>query len=250
MKSLNLLRKLAVTTTLLAAAFGCTATTPDQTAADARIVAADARADVAVAHARVTAADANVKAAEADARVDALTVRRAETKSNARVIPPGTLLKVSLIDSIDSDTSVAGDHFLASLAEAVVIDGATLLSRGTRVRGRVLNAEGAGKVKGRAVIQLELTDIVQSNNRMIPIKTRTFEETAGSTQTRDAQVIAGGAGVGAVIGAIVGGKKGAAIGAVTGGGAGTGVVLATKGEEIHYDPETRLDFTLVNSVGL
>jgi len=33
--------------------------------------------------------------------------------------------------------------------------------------------------------------------------------------------------------AIAGGKKGAAIGAVTGGGAGTGVVLATKGKEIH-----------------
>lgn len=61
---------------------------------------------------------------------------------------------------------------------------------------------------------------------------------------------AGGAGVGAAIGAIAGGKKGAAIGAATGGGAGTGVVLATKGQEIHYGPETRLNFTLTNSVKL
>ena len=43
---------------------------------------------------------------------------------------------------------------------------------------------------------------------------------------------------------------GRAIGAATGGGAGTGVVLATKGEEIHYDPETRLDFTVANSIEL
>jgi hypothetical protein len=50
------------------------------------------------------------------------------------------------------------------------------------------------------------------------------------------------------IGAIAGGKKGAGIGALTGGGAGTGVVLATKGNEIRYAPETRLSFTLANSV--
>ena len=55
-------------------------------------------------------------------------------------------------------------------------------------------------------------------------------------------------GVGAVIGAIAGGAKGAGVGAATGGGAGTGVVLATKGKEIRYGPETRLNFTLTNSV--
>ncbi len=85
---------------------------------------------------------------------------------------------------------------------------------------------------------------------MIPITTNTFAATADSQQKRDAGIIAGGAGVGAAIGAIAGGKKGAAIGAATGGGAGTGVVLATKGEEIHYGPETRLNFTLTNSVRL
>jgi hypothetical protein len=42
--------------------------------------------------------------------------------------------------------------------------------------------------------------------------------------------------------------RGAGIGAVTGGGVGTGVVLATKGKEIQYGLETRLNFILVNSV--
>jgi hypothetical protein len=104
-------------------------------------------------------------------------------------------------------------------------------------------------VKGRSSISLKLTDIVQGD-RTIPITTNTYATTSDSQQGRDAGVIAGGAGVGAVIGAIAGGKKGAAIGAATGGGAGTGVVLATKGEEIHYGPETRLNFTLTNSVKL
>ena len=102
-------------------------------------------------------------------------------------------------------------------------------------------------MKGRASIRLELTEIIQGD-RTIAITTDTHSATAESQQSRDAKVIAGGAGVGAVIGAIAGGKKGAVIGAATGGGAGTGVVLATKGKQIHYGPETRLNFTLTNSV--
>jgi hypothetical protein len=51
-----------------------------------------------------------------------------------------------------------------------------------------------------------------------------------------------------LIGGIAGGGKGAAIGAAVGGGAGTGTVLATKGKDLHYPPETKITFTLMNSV--
>ena len=244
--------------TLLVAVFGCSAESSEKAAAvarvkaaDARVVAADANARVEAADARVKAADADVVAADADARVKApanppakAVVSAARTKV---VIPSGTLLKVSLIDALNSDTSSAGDRFLASLAESVVINGATLLQKGTKVRGRVIEAEGSGRVKGRASIRLALTDIVQGD-RMVAIITDPLNATADSSTTRDAEIIAGGAGVGAVIGAVAGGKKGAGIGAVTGGGAGTGVVLATKGKEVRYDSETRLNFTLTNSV--
>ena len=45
-----------------------------------------------------------------------------------------------------------------------------------------------------------------------------------------------GADAGAVIGGLLGGKDGAAKGAAVGGGAGTGVVLATKGQEMRLGP--------------
>ena len=61
---------------------------------------------------------------------------------------------------------------------------------------------------------------------------------------RDAKVIGGTAGVGAIIGAITGGGKGAATGAAVGGAAGTGAVLVTKGKEVDYPAESRLTFTL------
>jgi hypothetical protein len=254
--------------------FSCSSASPEKAAADARSEAADARVDATNANARATAADAHVKAADArvkaadagvvaadarvvaadaDARVKAAanpTAKETFNPSKARVvIPSGTVLEVSLIDPVNSDTSSPGDRFMASLAESVVINGATLLEKGTKVRGRVIDADGSGRVKGRAAIRLALTDIMQGE-KAVAIRTETFAATADSTQTRDAEVIAGGAGVGAAIGAIAGGKKGAAIGAATGGSAGTGVVLATKGKEIHYGPETRLNFTLSNSVKL
>jgi len=243
--------------------FGCAAESSEKAAADARVEAAAARVNAADANARVKAADAHVKAA--DARVDAADAGVEASKADARVnttttpaakaaavkskltIPSGTVLEVLLIDGISSDTNSAGDRFLASLAEAVIVDGSTLLPKGTKVRGHVIEAEGSDRVKGRASIRLALTDIMQGNNA-IAITTDTFTATAESSTARDAGVIAGGAGVGAAIGAIAGGKKGAAIGAAAGGGVGTGAVLATKGKEIRYAPETRLSFTLANSV--
>lgn len=269
----NLVR-FALISGVLAGAFGCSASSSsEEAAAEARVEAADARLNAADATARgkaaeahVRAADAAVDAADADVRAANAAVDAADEDQRARqtakpsvrnstapryraVIPAGTTLKVSLLDGVDSETSSAGDNFTASLTESVVIDGATLLQKGTKVRGRVINADGAGRVEGRASIELVLTDIMQ-NDRMIPISTQTFAATAESTQKRDVGVVAGAAGVGAVIGAIAGGKKGAGIGAITGGGAGTGVVLATKGKQIHYGPETRLSFTLANSVEL
>jgi hypothetical protein len=249
------LYKFVLISTLSVVLLGCAANSSEKEAADARATAVDARANAADADARVTAADAHVRAADAavdaaDADARVLAAKEADRPSKTRfLIPSGTLLKVALLDALDSNTSSAGDNFMANLSEDVVIHDITLLQKGVKVRGRVVEVEKAGRVKGRATIRLALTDIVQGE-MMIPITTETFSATADSTQKRDTGVIAGGAGVGAVIGAIAGGKKGAAIGAATGGGAGTGVVLATRGTGIHYGPETRLNFTLTDSVQL
>ena len=166
----------------------------------------------------------------------------------AILIPAGTTLRIALIDAVSSDQNRPGDHFAASLAAPIVIDGRTVLSKGTKIRGRVIDAKGSGRVKGRASIELKLTEIVFKDGKQMDIATKPYTVVAQSTTKRDAAIIGGGAGLGAVIGAIAGGGKGAAIGAGVGGGAGTGTVLATKGKEIRYAPETRLKFTLASPI--
>jgi hypothetical protein len=158
-------------------------------------------------------------------------------------IPAGTPLRIVLREGVSASKSEPGTPFSASLAEPVVVNGKTVLTQGSSVVGQVVDAKESGRVKGRASLSLVLTSVVH-DGKPVPVETRTYVGVAKSTKKRDAGVIGGAAGVGAVIGAIAGGGKGAATGAAIGGAGGTGAVLATRGEDVHYPPETRLTFVL------
>ena len=170
-------------------------------------------------------------------------------KPTTVTVPAGTELNVILIDPLSSDKNNAGDKFMASLAEPLVIGGKTVAAKGTKVQGRVVDAEGAGRVKGRASIRLVLNGIVDGA-KTIAIVTKPFAVEAEATKGRDAAVVGGGTGIGAAIGAATGGKKGAGLGALIGGAAGAGTVLATKGKEVEFPSESKLHFTLDQKVEL
>ena len=154
-----------------------------------------------------------------------------------------------MIDAVGTDTSKPGDTFTASVVEPVVINGKTALAKGTKVRGRVESVDEPGRVKGRAAITLVLTQVV-GKDKPQNITTEPFKAEAEADTKKDAIKVGSGAAVGAIVGAIAGGKKGAAVGAAVGGGAGTGVVLATKGDHIKLDSETKVNFVLKNDVNV
>jgi len=164
-------------------------------------------------------------------------------------VPAETPLEVLLDGSLSSDKSAAGDKFEASLAEPLVIGGTTVLQKGAKVHGRVVAADGSGRVKGLASLTLALTDVTQ-DGKTTPITTKNWGMEAKSTKKKDAAKVGIAAGIGTAIGAIAGGGSGAAKGAAVGAGAGTGVVLATKGDEVELGPETRMKFTLEQPVEL
>ena len=56
-------------------------------------------------------------------------------------LPEGTPIPIRLLSALSSASSHAGDSFSATLDEPVVIDGQTLVARGTAATGRVLEAK-------------------------------------------------------------------------------------------------------------
>jgi len=150
-------------------------------------------------------------------------------------IPAGTMLPLSLTSSVASDTSAIEDAVSAELTRAITIGGRDVLPAGATLGGHVTEVDGSGRVKGRAMIAFRFTSL-RSGGEEYDIQSSPLSHVAPATKGEDATKIGVGAGAGAVIGGILGGGDGAAKGAAIGGGAGTGVVLATKGQEMRLAP--------------
>jgi hypothetical protein len=163
--------------------------------------------------------------------------------NTAYTIPTGTKLTISTVDPINSETSRVGATFVATLDEPLMYNGIQVAAKGSDIRGRIANANDAGRVTGSAELGLELTQIYV-NGIPYAVTTSEYSEVGESRTGQTARRVGVGAGVGAVIGAIAGGGKGAAIGAGVGAGAGTAVQVMTKGEKLNIPAETRLEFTL------
>ncbi len=150
------------------------------------------------------------------------------------IIPNGTVLSMSLITPMGSDSSAVEDAVRAELTQAVTVDGREVLPAGAQVEGSVTAVDGAGRVTGLATIAFRLTSI-QVEGERYELQAAPVSEMAPATKGEDAKKIGIGAGAGGLIGGLLGGADGAAKGAAVGGGAGVGVVLATKGVDVRLE---------------
>jgi hypothetical protein len=143
------------------------------------------------------------------------------------------VLRLRIDRGFGSDISRVEDPVSATLARAVVVGGRTVLPIGSVASGYVSEATRPGKVKGRGRVAVRFTSI-SSGSRREPyaIETRSWVAVAPATKKKDALTIGVPAAGGAVVGALIDGKKGAAIGSAVGGGAGTAVVLTTRGKDV------------------
>lgn len=158
-------------------------------------------------------------------------------------VPAGTELTFSLGETLSTETNESGDTFTATLAEPLVVDGQELIPAGAKATGRIAEAIESGRVKGRAAIRLTMSELVV-DGESYGLSTREYKAVAEAGTGEDAAKIGAGAGIGAAVGAILGGGSGAAKGAAIGGGGGTAVVLATKGDDIELRAGTRITFVL------
>ena len=199
----------------------------------------------AAANASVSAATTPATPALAAEAPSAAPSATAATAAREVTLPVGTRLPVVLDTGVGSDTSRVEQPVQAHIARAIVVNGQTVLPAGTRVSGVVTDARRSGKVKGLAHVGVRFNSLTpRGDDERYQIRTAAVGRTAPSTKKKDALEIGAPAAGGAIIGALVGGKKGAAIGTAAGGGAGTAVVLSTRGKEVHLPKGSALTLRL------
>jgi hypothetical protein len=161
----------------------------------------------------------------------------------------GTVVPVTITETLDSKTAQPNDAFHATMASDLVSNGQVVIPRGSPVMGRIVEVHEAAHFKGSALLTIELTQ-VSARGRQITLVTNTYSKEGAARGKNTAVKAGGGAALGAIIGAIAGGGKGAAIGAAAGAGAGTGVNAITRGEQAQIQSETRLEFRLQSPVSV
>jgi outer membrane lipoprotein SlyB len=182
----------------------------------------------------------------ADAQKSQGVLSKLTSSSKAITVPEGSQLTVTLDQAINSEQK-SGDAFQASLAAPLTVGGETVIPKGARAIGRIVEARESGRLKGVAELKLELAS-VDIDGKTYDLHTTAITRTGGSHTKRNVAFIGGGTGAGAVIGGLAGGKKGALIGGAVGAGAGTATAAATGKKEITIPAETALSFKLTQPV--
>ena len=162
-------------------------------------------------------------------------------------LPTGTELRVRLDSDLGSKISNPGDTFSATVSDDVEVNGQTIVQKGARADGQVIDAKPLGRFKGGASLAIKL-DRVTTVWGSYAVDTSSISRAEQGKGKRTGVMIGGGAGLGALIGGLAGGGKGAAIGALAGAGAGTAGSAFTGNKEIVLPAETLLTFKLDHPV--
>lgn len=162
-------------------------------------------------------------------------------------IPAQTELEVRLDQSLATNRIASGNPFYATLADPVEVDGQTVIPTGAPVTGEVVYAREAGRLKGVAEIRLALTS-VEINGSNYHLDSTTVTRFGRNHKKRNWEMIGGGAGVGAALGALFGHGKGALIGAPVGAGAGVAGAAITEKRNLVIPAETPMAFRLLQPV--
>ena len=152
-------------------------------------------------------------------------------------LPSGTEVEVRLMDELTTENAEPGDTFTATLMRSVVVNGRRFVARNTTVQGRVVEAVSSGRLKRPASITLELTHAGQRR-----LGTEPLMLDGKSHKGRNVALIGGGAGAGAILDGVAGGKKGSIIGGLIGAGAGTATAYMTGKNELVLPVEMALTF--------
>ncbi len=163
------------------------------------------------------------------------------------VIPSGSQIVVRTDTGIDTATDTVGKLYSATIEQDVVDSTGTVgIPAGTSAKIKVIDLN-QGTSNNTPDLALEL-DSVSLNGAAYRVDASSVMESSGSAgygmNKRTAEYAGGGAGLGALLGAVAGGGRGAGIGALAGGGMGALTQYLTRGKRVHVPAEATLTFQL------
>lgn len=164
-------------------------------------------------------------------------------------VPSGIDLPVRINRWLSSGDAAPGMTFDALVTNDILAGGQIAIPRGATVVGTVVDAKGAGALKGRGQLTLQLTQL-NLGGQQIPLQSDVFVVNGRDKAAQSVNSTIIGAGVGALLGAAIGRGTGAAIGAGVGGAAGLGASAASNGGNANLPPEALLHFRLTAPVQL
>jgi hypothetical protein len=165
------------------------------------------------------------------------------------LVPVNTAVYVRLQQPLSSATAQAGQVFEAVLDEPLRVNDQVVAPQGAAVTGKVIAARASGHLHNSGYLRITLSSLA-IGGKSVTLQTDSISVRGGSFRNRNYAFIGGGAGGGALIGALAGGGKGAAIGSLIGAGGGAAAAYATGKSEVGFAAERRLGFRLTQPLEL
>ena len=189
-------------------------------------------------------------------------------KTGGYTVEAGTKVPLSLINTISTKHSAAGDRVYLETSFPILAGGRIVIPVGSYVAGTVTSIKKPGRVKGRGELYVRFDSLTLPNGVTREFRARIggvdgqtdgeLEKSEGKVisegnKAGDARVVGETAGAGASIGAIAGSAAGhpgmgAGIGAAAGAAAGLIGVLATRGPDAVLSRGTTVEMVLDRNI--
>ena len=163
-------------------------------------------------------------------------------------IPAGTALTIRIDQRISVKHSRAGERFTGEIVEPLLAgDNSVLVPKGALVGGVIDVSHRRGHFKGRSLLELRLTSLTANGTKYL-LTTRDLSESKKGKGKRSTALIAGGTGLGMIVGGVTTGGVGVVVGGLVGGGVGTAVAGLTGNRDIDIPEESIVRFKLAEDL--